>query len=325
MFWSRVRIASLLLLISVGTFAVFGELLVRLYLTRHTFYDVEMSRYALTLKVDASNPRIGHVHRPNSEAELMNTTVRINSAGFRDDEYSLEKGEAWRIIFLGDSLTFGWGVEKEESFEHLLETDLDRTKPTEIINFAAGNYNTVQEVNLFLERGPAYRPDQVVLFYFINDAEPVPQRSRLAWLGYSRLVTFYWSRVRSMIARYDPSTTFKGYYAALYEPDAPGWNDARAAFLELKRACQASGTALQVVILPELHNLVDYTFADEHEKVASFLESNGIPVLDLAQKFSDQTDPLSLWVARDDAHPNEVAHRLIAEYSRDFIESARGS
>ena len=322
---TRARDWILLALISIVTFLVLGELAIRAYLTQRTFYDVEMSRYARSLKIDAENPLIGHLHRPNREMKLMNTTVRINSDGFRDDEYPLEKGQRWRIIFLGDSLTFGWGVEKEQSFEHLLERKLDAREPTEIINFGTGNYNTVQEVKLLLEKGLRYRPDQVVLFYFINDAEPVPQRSRLPWLGNIRIVTFYWSRVKALLARLDPSVGFETYYAALYRGEPEGWRRSRGALLELQEACRERGIVLQVVLLPELHELADYTFAREHALVADFLRANDIPVLDLAPSFANETDPTSLWVAPDDAHPNARAHGLIANYALDFIASGRGS
>ena len=295
----------------------------RAYLSSRTFYDIEMSRYALTLKMQAANPLIGHVHRPDSEAELMDVAVRINSEGFRDEEYALEKGELWRILFLGDSLTFGWGVEKEKTFEHLLEAALNEKRPTEVINLGTGNYNTVQEVNLFLEKGLRYHPDQVVVFYFINDAEPVPQRSSMAWVGNSRILTFYWSKIKALFARIDPKTNFKEYYGSLYDSDAPGWRDARSAFLVLRDVCLREGIRLQVVLLPELHDLVNYTFASEHLRVKTFLEKNGISVFDLAPEFSDQAFPTSLWVALDDAHPNDRAHRLIAQRSESFVDLTR--
>ena len=322
---TKPREILLLVFVPLAIFLTLGELAIRVYLSRNIFYDVEMSRYARSLKIDAENPLIGHLHRPNREVKLMNATVRINSDGFRDDEYPLEKGQRWRIIFLGDSLTFGWGVEKEQSFEHLLERELDAREPTEIINFGTGNYNTVQQVNLLLEKGLRYRPDQVVLFYFINDAEPVPQRSRLPWLGNIRIVTFYWSRVKALLARLDPSAGFEAYYASLYRGDSEGWRRGRAALLELQETCREHGIVLQVVLLPELHELVDYTFAREHALVADFLRANGIPVLDLAPSFANETDPTTLWVAPDDAHPNARAHGLIANYTLDFIASGRGS
>ena len=69
-----------------------------------------MTKYAMNLKKDSNNPLIGHEHRPNKSMELMDVMVDINSDGLRDKEYPVEKSDKKRIIFLGDSLTFGWGV-----------------------------------------------------------------------------------------------------------------------------------------------------------------------------------------------------------------------
>jgi len=312
----------LLILIPLAVFALLGELTLRAYLARNIFYDVEMSRYSLALKSDSPNPLIGHHHKADSEAFLMGVTVRTNANGFRDDEYPVEKGERRRIMFLGDSLTLGWGVEKEETFEHRLERALDAIEPTEVINLGIGNYNTTQEVNLFIDEGLKYRPDQVVLFYFINDAEPLPRKSRLPGLGRSRLVTFYWSRIKAAKARLSPdSADFQEYYSALYREGAQGWERSRVAFLQLKEICEAEEIVLKVVLLPELHQLDPYTFEKEYEQVMDFLRRNGIEALDLTPYFAGEPDPQQLWVARDDAHPNARAHALIAEYALDFVRN----
>jgi lysophospholipase L1-like esterase len=319
---SKLREIALLVLLSVLVFAVSGEIAVRFYLSRNMSYDVEMSRYSQLLKADADNPKIGHVHRPNGEAVLMGVPVRTNSAGFRDDEMPIERGAKRRLVFLGDSLTFAWGVAEEASFEKRLEQSLDARQPTEILNLAAGNYNTTQEVELYLERGRAYRPDGVVLFYFINDAEPVPVKSHYEWLGASKLVTFYWSRMKALRERFSPGPGYRSYYAALYDDAQPGWQATREAFGKLARATAEDGTDLRVVILPELHDLVDYPFGREHAMVTEELTRLGVPVLDLAPRFAAIRDPQRLWVARDDAHPNAPAHGLIADYALPFLLEA---
>jgi lysophospholipase L1-like esterase len=320
---TKPREIILLVLVSLLLFFAFGELVLRIYLTRHTFYDVEMSRYARLLKIDTANPLTGHHHRPDTQARLMNVTVRTNSDGFRDDDYPVEKGARRRIIFLGDSLTLGWGVEKEETFEHLLERELDAISPAEIINLGIGNYNTTQEVNLFLDKGLKYSPDQVVLFYFINDAEPAPQKSRFPWLGEIRIVNFYWSRAKALAERLSEARGFQAYYSALYRDGQPGWARSQAALLELQRICREHDLQLQVVLLPELHELQDYPFAKEHGLITDFLRENEIPALDLAPSFHDERNPTTLWVAIDDAHPNAEAHRRIAEYSLEFIAGTK--
>jgi lysophospholipase L1-like esterase len=314
-----------LILVPLAVFLILGELVLRVYLSSHMFYDVEMSRYAVALKLDSPNPLIGHHHRPDSEARLMGVSIRTNADGFRDDDYPVAKGERRRILFLGDSLTLGWGVEKEETFEHLLEARLNAITPTEIINLGIGNYNTTQEVHLLVDKGLKYDPDQVVLFYFINDAEPVPQKSRFPGLGNYRIVTFYWSRIKALKARLSAGAGFEEYYSALYRDGSEGWARSRAALLELKELSRERGFDLRVVLLPELHELADYAFSREHGIVADFLRANEVPVLDLAPMFRNEREPQSLWVSLDDAHPNARAHRLIADYTQSFLGETKGT
>jgi len=306
--------------VSFLIFFVLLEVSLQVYTRMFIYYDVEMSRYAVEVKEKAGNPNIGHVHRPNAEAYLMGTDVRINSDGLREDvDYPVERNENYRIAVLGDSLTFGWGVEKYETFEVLLEEMLNETRPTEMINFGHGNYNTSQQVNLFKEKGLKYNPDKVVVFYFINDAEVTPIRSSWTWISWSRAVTFIWSRVRGLLSN-SGGKTFYEFYSELYEDDAPGFIAVKEAFLDLRGITEERGMELQVVMLPELHDLVNYPFSKEYAKVENFLIENEIPVIDLTRDFAGYEDAVGLWVALDDAHPNAEAHRMIAEFSREFLE-----
>ena len=309
----------LIVLASLFLFFLLGEIFMRFLEPRFLFYDVEMARYANELKQDAGDPAIGHVHRPRAQAILTGVPIKINEDGFRDDDYSTQRNQKYRIIFLGDSLTLGWGVQKEDTFEELLEKKLSERYPTEIINFGTGNYNTGQEINLFMKKGLKYQPNKVVLFYFINDAEPLPKKSHWGFLGRSYLVTFYWSRTQALFSRFFPSRSYDSYYRGLYRPGQPGWLLAKEALLELKNVCDDKGMTLQVVLLPDFHQLQDYPFRKEHEQVKSFLDEHQISNLDLAAFFKDEAVPTRLWVARDDAHPNAAAHRLIAQFSLDFL------
>ena len=305
--------------IVLAVLLVVSEMTIRIYSHWSPIYDIEMSRYAIEIKTGSSNPLIGHVHKPNAEASLMGVAVKINSDGFRDREYPIERGVSRRIIFLGDSLTFGWGVEKSKTFEEILEAKLSERAPTEIINFGTGNYNTEQEVNLFLEKGLKYKPDEVVIFYFINDPEPTPRQSKWEIVGKSRVVTFFWSRLKSGLTMLGQMPQFHEYYASLYSDRNPGWIAAKKALLDLRDICKKSGIELRVILLPELHLLEDYPFAAEHRKIIAFLRSNGIEARDLAQFFVAEKYPRRLWVAPDDAHPNEIGHAMIAKYSLDFL------
>ena len=107
--------------VSFLIFLVLLEVTLQIYTRVAIYYDVEMSRYATEVKQKSADPKIGHEHKPNTSAHLMGSDVDINSDGLRDDEYAVERNEKYRIAVLGDSLTFGWGVEKAETLEVLLE------------------------------------------------------------------------------------------------------------------------------------------------------------------------------------------------------------
>ncbi len=319
MIFKKILLCILSILFSVTIFIIIGEIAIRIYTSSHTIYDIEMTKYANIFKEDSPNPLIGHIHKPNQTAKIMNVEMSTNSDGFRDHDYAIPKNNKYRIIFLGDSLTLGWGVELTDTFKQILEEKLNKKYPAEILNFGTGNYNTEQEVNLFMEKGLKYKPDKVVVFHFINDAEITPEKSQLWFLGSSQLVTLYWSRIRAFTGNKSPANNYIEYYSSLYKDNQEGWNREKQAFLQLLEITKGGNISLQVVLLPDLHNLSDYPFKKEHAMLTSFLNSNHIASLDLSPSFTGWKDSTQLWVAKDDAHPNKLTHKLIADYSLDFI------
>jgi len=100
--------------------------------------------------------------------------VEINSRGLRDPrEYSLEKPRGtFRILVLGDSVTFGHGSVYEHTYPYLVEQRLKQWRPDvrwEVWNAAEPGYNTSQELAQLYEVGPAYKPDLVVVGFYGND------------------------------------------------------------------------------------------------------------------------------------------------------------
>ena len=72
------------------------------------------------------------------------------------------------MIFLGDSVTFGAGVNDDEPFPRLLEAGVNGSGsgPIETVNAGVVGYNTVQER---LEQAGLPCPDVVVLTFVVND------------------------------------------------------------------------------------------------------------------------------------------------------------
>jgi hypothetical protein len=106
---------------------------------------------------------------------IPTTLVETNDAGFRDRDYPAAKGERTRrILGIGDSLMFGWGIEAGEAYLSLAEERLNREEPEwrwEVINAAVPGYNLAQEVESLERKGLRYSPDLVVVGFFENDGD----------------------------------------------------------------------------------------------------------------------------------------------------------
>ncbi|MFQ5512792.1 MAG: SGNH/GDSL hydrolase family protein [Myxococcota bacterium] len=103
---------------------------------------------------------------PYGEPEFA-TMVRHDSWGFRSREHPLERVPGkLRIFALGDSFTYGIGVENDETFCARLE-QLDSR--LEVLNGGVNGYGTSQELLQLKEEGLAFHPDLVLIGFFWND------------------------------------------------------------------------------------------------------------------------------------------------------------
>jgi lysophospholipase L1-like esterase len=120
-----------------------------------------------------SNPRILYDLIPDISVIFRSQPVSINSNGFRGNPIPLEKGKgSIRILGLGDSVMFGWGVKDHETYLAHLAFLLNTTSPQyswDVVNTAVPGYNTIMEVETLKEKGLQYTPDLVIIEYVRND------------------------------------------------------------------------------------------------------------------------------------------------------------
>ncbi len=97
--------------------------------------------------------------------------VRVNSLGMRGPEISKEKRKGtFRVAFVGDSFTFGWGVEVEQSFVgQLREQWQDRIPRVEVLDFGVPGWSADQVLVLLRRQLFDFEPDLVVLQMCVND------------------------------------------------------------------------------------------------------------------------------------------------------------
>jgi hypothetical protein len=121
-----------------------------------------------------SDATLGQRLAPGYDGWFAGVPVHINSLGLRDPrEYPLDKGpRTFRILVLGDSVTFGHGSVYEHTYPRLVEESLKawrRDIDWQVWNAAVPGYNTSQELAQLLRVGPRFRPDLVVVGFFEND------------------------------------------------------------------------------------------------------------------------------------------------------------
>lgn len=123
-------------------------------------------------------PAVGYTLRPKRRITAWNDTFEANEIGYRTGPLPGRRGgrKTFRVVFLGDSWTFGMGVRQEESFPARVAELANGlraagSRPVEALNLGLPGYNTLNEVaalDFFYDR---LRPDAVVICPTINDAD----------------------------------------------------------------------------------------------------------------------------------------------------------
>ena len=186
-FWKRVAVASVSLLVAFTVCEIAFR--VRARSTHHLRAD--LARAALLVPPatapDCATVRsagLGEIVRPSLEHDIVyepkpnidtcfyGAHVHTNSDHLRAPvEYSHQHVPGvYRVLFLGDSTTFGQGTENGDTFVVRLQRALSEGgRPTEVINTGVPGYNTAQEAAYLRRTGMSYAPDCVMILYIAND------------------------------------------------------------------------------------------------------------------------------------------------------------
>ncbi len=253
--------------------------------------------------------------------------VQTNGDGFRERSFSMTKpAGTYRIVVLGDSFTFGNGLEANERYSDRLQAWLP--PGYEVLNFGAPGANTPQHLDTLRSRVLPADPDFVLLQWFVNDIEGdsvegrplirplIPSRTVHNWLqAHSALYTvanLRWGEVQV-------ASGMAGSYADYLKARAgdPQSADARRDAETLKKIIdevRSQGRAIGIVLFPDPGpDLGDsYPFAYLHDHVMNVCRETNVPCLDLRKDFAAIADRRSLWVSPFDHHPSARANEIAA-------------
>lgn len=277
------------------------------------------------------DPQLGYKHPESVTYRLGSNQVKINAHGLRDEEVPYTKsGDEKRILVLGDSVTFGWGVSQGETFsdraEYLLREQSGRR--WQVINAGVNGYNTEQEAIFLRIEGMRYSPDYVLLIYVSNDVDPLIDPNVTTWRRYpswpsslpeaiDRLRQLsYLFQLTHLFIRMEQMDLARA--AAEIDNDAPSGRDVRSitgqpnwlrsktALLDIARQCKDAGIPFLVGLYSSLDGGIDPAFIAE-------LQEAGIDAIHLQPSWEGIPENLA-HVSRIDSHPSALVHEKLAEY-----------
>jgi len=117
------------------------------------------------------NPDIRYEFVPGASGYIWGTQAEINARGYRGRMGAPGFFPGFRILVLGDSITFGTFLPLEATYAYQMQEILDKSASEyEVLNFGVGGYDILQELALLESRGLTYKPDLVVVGFCLNDA-----------------------------------------------------------------------------------------------------------------------------------------------------------
>ena len=258
---------------SIGVSFLVAELFVRMLYGAPPHWRTPQVKHEVT--------RYGYKPIPSQAAWSGGATVHTNAHGFRGPEWIMPKPpNTFRVMVLGDSLSFGNLVANEDTYAARLRQALQPRRPgTEVVLTAVGGWDTAQELAFLEQEGLGYEPDAIVVGFFYNDyrlpadsARPVllmqggavdERPSWLRWIPYrfvytvkrSALVTFLRNRLANFLSGRSEQQDF---YHALMENRVALDREERVVAVHqmlarMNAICSARGVRLIVAHIPPIN------------------------------------------------------------------------
>jgi hypothetical protein len=109
------------------------------------------------------------------KSEITSVDIRINNQGFRDEDFfqkikHAQQSGSKKILFLGDSVLYGYLIRKEDRISEQLKR-VYANQGEEIVTFNAGipAFGTGQQLRVFEKFYSQLNPDIVILLFVKND------------------------------------------------------------------------------------------------------------------------------------------------------------
>src|SRR6185295_4924752 len=248
---------------------------------------------------------------PGFKADTPYGTIRTNQWGMRDKDYDkLPPPGTYRIAMLGASTVMGWGVEQDQTFEHLLEDRLNakydgnNLKSVEILNMGVPGYYPLQEAPMNT-RAMEFKPNAV--YYIATGREFTRSITYITEVMQKKIKIPYPALdeiVKGAGVDYDTSPTAIVKRLNPHKREILTW-----LYQTIAAECRRGGAMPVWVFVPQIYS---GAWTEETAPAEQLAVAAGFEIVNLDEVFKDSPVE-TIRVAEWDDHPNALGHRLLAD------------
>ncbi len=258
------------------------------------------------------------------EGDSIDFAFSTNALGLRGPEVA-PKGQCLRVLALGDSCTFGLGVNDADTWPAQLQRMLDEFgggTQWDVINAGVYGYSAFQGLRYLQSKGFALEPDVVIVQFWANDAERWSMSDREAA---RRLALTQWERplMRSRFYCWLKLTMQHTNLVRILAPDGPMVRESPEEFAQslraIRDACHRRGVKTAFVVWPVREQWsAPFPRPNEYQRIIEEVArgaGSSTAVLNLFEVFARaETSPYL-----DPVHANPEGCRLMAEEGKAVL------
>lgn len=254
---------------------------------------------SLGLKADATGVSFG-------------ITVYTDARGFRKLQPPASTTD--ELLLIGDSVTFGVGVETKDTFAHRIQS---ANPGTRVVNTGVMGYSTLNYLDVIRHLvSNNTTVGTVLLFFCLNDVYgklveiPAAESPRERLLAFLRSHSKLFLLIKKTL--FDRSKAHALYDIGLYGQDSQGIARHLAALLDVAAHLRPFDIDFTVVLLPYEYQLRVGDLNEPQTRVKRLLRENGVNVLDLSDRFEDRPSA-DYFLFGDPMHLSPNGHRVVSD------------
>lgn len=328
-FFKKIGLSLFSIVLCVAIFGI-GEAFCRLFL------DINLRKTSRELIVTSDTGRV-LANQPNATGNSFGIEVYTDGNGYRiSKDRTVAPGDG-TIVLIGDSVTFGVGVEENETFAGLLRASATQRKVinTGVVGIGLPDYERR------LDEALAIAPDtrDVYLIYCLNDFQPAVADTRRDEQTVSRQLKNSYSSVFQYLNEYfgsrselyvlltglaiDPSRRYFEWDRRLTDVDTETFNETLAPLERIANELRRRNIRFTVIIGPYEYQL--RPGVDDREpqnKLSSYLAAKDIRMIDAYEAFQRSGLGSQAFLFADPMHLSPAGHKIVFDILQSDLSQA---